>query len=148
MWWIYVIKNIVNPTKLKLTWLINSHPTSSILSATVSDPCAQPKQKSKLLRRQIWISGSCRIMMSLYSFFFFFLKNTYLFGGFSIWGLFNLGIFQQACLLELSHIAWTEYITRAYTPSSGNYRVESKSKVSYQDFIFSVTNTWKLGITT
>jgi len=62
--------------------------------------------------------------------------------------LFSLGFFQEVCQLEDSPIAWAECITRAYTPSSGNHRVEGKSKVSYQDFIFSVTDTWKLRITT
>lgn len=104
---------------------------------------AQLVLQVKYLVRQIWISGISTWVMSSD----FFKSNFYCV--YLIWGFF----FQQVSQLELSPIAWTECITRAYTPSSGNYKAESTSKVSYPKsvikiFIFLVTNTWKLEITT
>lgn len=65
------------------------HSTSSCISfGAQCDRCAQPKQKSKWLIRQIWISGSSSRMMS--SLFFFLMNNSYC--AYLIWFFFNRSV--------------------------------------------------------
>lgn len=145
MGWIHFIKTNMNSSNVQLTHLTkspcseHSSPHNILIHFILGTvwPLCTTKTKVKRLVRQIWISGSSSTMMPSY----FFKNNFYCV--YLIWGF-----FQQACQLKLSPIAWTECIARA-TPlpqAITGWKVNPKSVIKI--FIFLVTNTWKLEITT